>query len=505
MIALVKAHETNTNLVLNSTTGILTYTNEDTNNPAIDLKSIEPWLGTDDNKGATSAGESIYRSGKVFINTNSPLNTYPNTKFVLKGNMSIETSSSSVIEFRNPLNQVLGYFGKGSSANDYMYINSTNGILFNVPGSGPLNDSSTLFVSSNGRVGIGNVLTPSTTLDINGNVRVSNLSGTDAATDLIVTADATTGILKSIPQPALSADLRVVGTGNHITNDAGVGSNGTSVGTGDNNIAIGTNVLASNTSGRLNLGIGLNSLSSNINGRFNLGLGFNSLNKNTSGNSNVAVGTNAMNKSVDGSDNTSLGASSLIDITTGERNVAIGTLAGDDLTSGNNNIFIGHQVKPKVSTTGSNQLNIGDWIFGDNGNIGIGVQVPSEKLEVAGNIKATGNIQTSTTTYPDYVFENYLGATATIDKTYTFKSLKEVESFIKANKHLPGVTGIKELEKTSKGYQVNLTKLSIQTLEKVEELYLHTIEQQKKIDTLKKENNILKARLSKIEALLGIK
>ena len=122
-----------------------------------------------------------------------------------------------------------------------------------------------------------------------------------------------------------------------------------------------------------------------------------------------------------------------------------------------------------------------------------------------GNMTIAGTLTTAGATYPDYVFENYVDGKSTIDKTYTFKTLTEVESFIKANKHLPGVTGIKDLKKTKGGYAINLTKLSTQTLEKVEELYLHTIAQQKKIDRLKAENEALKARLSKIEAVLGIK
>ncbi len=122
-----------------------------------------------------------------------------------------------------------------------------------------------------------------------------------------------------------------------------------------------------------------------------------------------------------------------------------------------------------------------------------------------GNMTIAGGLTTATKLYPDYVFENYVNGNSKMNKTYTFKSIEEVESFIKANKHLPGVTGIKNLKKTKDGYQVNLTELSTQTLEKVEELYLHTIEQHKKINKLEDENKLLKERLQKIEALLGIK
>ncbi|GAB5555364.1 MAG: hypothetical protein Sapg2KO_49550 [Saprospiraceae bacterium] len=153
---------------------------------------------------------------------------------------------------------------------------------------------------------------------------------------------------------------------------------------------------------------------------------------------------------------------------------------------------------------------VGRITINDVGNVGIGVTgMPTERLDVVGNIRASGNLQSGTTTYPDYVFEAYEAGTSDLNKTYSFKSLEEVEEFINLNKHLPGVTGIHEVEKTDDGYSVNLTELSVQTLEKVEELYLHTIEQNKQIKEQKavisqqaKELAEMKERLERIEALL---
>ena len=57
-----------------------------------------------------------------------------------------------------------------------------------------------------------------------------------------------------------------------------------------------------------------------------------------------------------------------------------------------------------------------------------------------------------------------------------------------ANKHLPGVTGIEDeaVVKTESGYNFDLSKLAMESLEKIEELYLHTIEQQELIEQLVK-------------------
>ena len=126
-------------------------------------------------------------------------------------------------------------------------------------------------------------------------------------------------------------------------------------------------------------------------------------------------------------------------------------------------------------------------------------QHASERLSVNGTIGTTNSV------YADYVFEEYLDGASKIKADYKFKSLEAVERFIKINKHLPGVTGIKALAKTEDGrYVFNLTELSVQSLEKIEELYLHTIEQQKIIEDLEEENEGLKGRLEKIEQALGL-
>ena len=90
--------------------------------------------------------------------------------------------------------------------------------------------------------------------------------------------------------------------------------------------------------------------------------------------------------------------------------------------------------------------------------------------------------------------------------------------FIKANRHLPGVSSVndKEVIKTPGGYSFDLTKLSVQSLEKLEELYLYVIDQQKKLDDqqkqldtkdkevedLKKSQEQMNQRLEKLEKLL---
>lgn len=66
---------------------------------------------------------------------------------------------------------------------------------------------------------------------------------------------------------------------------------------------------------------------------------------------------------------------------------------------------------------------------------------------------------------------------------YILKKLTDVESFVKKNKHLPNMPSAAEV--AEKGYsQHDMNKLLLQ---KIEELTLYTIEQEKKIERLEKE------------------
>jgi hypothetical protein len=135
--------------------------------------------------------------------------------------------------------------------------------------------------------------------------------------------------------------------------------------------------------------------------------------------------------------------------------------------------------------------------------IGSGTNTPSrvasEKLRVYGGVNATGYwVATQQLTVPDYVFQKYYTGTSILKDDYNFSSnLYDVEKFLKENHHLPGVASASEIKKT--GFY-NLEDMQMQNLEKTEELYLYTIEQQKQIDELK---NIVKKQQEQINQLLA--
>jgi hypothetical protein len=90
------------------------------------------------------------------------------------------------------------------------------------------------------------------------------------------------------------------------------------------------------------------------------------------------------------------------------------------------------------------------------------------KLDVNGKVRA--NEIVVNTTGADFVFAD----------DYKLNTLKEVESFVKSNKHLPGIASAAEM--TENGMEVG--ELTKTLLQKVEELTLYIIEQQKQIDSL---------------------
>jgi len=111
-----------------------------------------------------------------------------------------------------------------------------------------------------------------------------------------------------------------------------------------------------------------------------------------------------------------------------------------------------------------------------DGNIGIGTANPQEKLTVAGTI-GTREIKVSTNTGADFVFET----------DYQLTDLTELEKFVKTNKHLPEIPTAKQMIDNG----VNLGELNIKLLQKLEELTLHLIKLNKKVDAQQAEINRL--------------
>jgi len=94
------------------------------------------------------------------------------------------------------------------------------------------------------------------------------------------------------------------------------------------------------------------------------------------------------------------------------------------------------------------------------------------KITTAGNAALQGKfeakeIKVTLTPTADFVFEN----------DYNLPKLEDVEKHIKEKKHLPEIASAKEMEKEG----VNVGEFQIKLLQKIEELTLYTIEQDKQL------------------------
>ncbi|CAM3310918.1 hypothetical protein [Aequorivita lipolytica] len=118
-------------------------------------------------------------------------------------------------------------------------------------------------------------------------------------------------------------------------------------------------------------------------------------------------------------------------------------------------------------------------IKNSNGNVGIGTANPDQKLTVKGNIHSE-EVIVDLSVPPDYVFEKYFTGESTLNPNYKMLGLEEIEAFTKVNHHLPNVPSATEIQKDG----LKLSEMTGILLQKIEELTLYTIEQEKRIKAL---------------------
>jgi len=121
------------------------------------------------------------------------------------------------------------------------------------------------------------------------------------------------------------------------------------------------------------------------------------------------------------------------------------------------------------------------------GNVGIGTSNPDYKLTVNGSIHAKEVRVDLSVPGPDYVFAN----------DYKLPSLEEIKIYIDENKHLPEVPSAAAMEKNG----VQLGEMNMLLLKKIEELTLYVIDQNKKMEELKKQNEKFEKQNEEIQLI----
>jgi len=187
--------------------------------------------------------------------------------------------------------------------------------------------------------------------------------------------------------------------------------------------------------------------------------------------------------------------------TVGTESVAIGSYTK---TTAANSFVIGRGISTatKLANNQTNTLMIGfnsdiptfyvgaSTGVGTTGNVGIGTaDTQGYKLAVKGSMIAEEMFVKLYANWPDYVFA----------KEYELKSLVEVEAFIQENNHLPNVPSEKEVKEEG----INLGEMDAILLQKIEELTLYTIAQQKQLEEqkelLKKQNQLIQKLMTSIK------
>jgi hypothetical protein len=116
-----------------------------------------------------------------------------------------------------------------------------------------------------------------------------------------------------------------------------------------------------------------------------------------------------------------------------------------------------------------------------NGKVGIGTKTPDELLTVKGKIHTQEVlVDLNGAVAPDFVFEHFFKGASESNPAYKMPSLLELEAYIEKNHHLPDVPSAEALAEEG----MELKKFTLILLQKIEELTLYTMEQQKQIKTL---------------------
>ncbi len=162
-------------------------------------------------------------------------------------------------------------------------------------------------------------------------------------------------------------------------------------------------------------------------------------------------------------------------------------VANQDVTAENGNVAAPNgNVSAGQDLNAGGQLNVsGDALIGGVARIGNITGDPgTHTLAVGGSIIATEVKVALQDDWPDYVFK----------QSYSLPTLAEIKRHIETKGHLPGLPSAREV---SEAGGIELGEQQRLLTQKVEELYLHIIQLNERVEVLEKENEALREALKR--------
>ena len=303
---------------------------------------------------------------------------------------------------------------------------------------------------------------------------------------------------------------------------------------GLDNSALGAGALRSNTLGSNNTAVGMVSLNKNTIGGSNTAVGLGSLNANTEGNFNTAIGTTAMFLNNIGLQNTAMGAGAMQNNTSGSFNVAVGQSSMATNSTGDFNTAVGQQagwLGISLDNTTAIGYDAGGVVSGDNrielGNTSVNVIAGQVPFSTYSDARIKDNVKADV---PGLDFINRLQPV-----TYNINIHRENEMIGKSNTDhtWPGkydlekvrmtgflaqdvenaareahydFSGVQKPENPNELYSLRYSDFVMPLVKSVQEVNAKLESQvknlQSEIGTLTSENEALKQRLDKLEALI---
>lgn len=288
---------------------------------------------------------------------------------------------------------------------------------------------------------------------------------------------------------------------------------------GTRNLFIGQSA-STGSGGTYNTFMGSQAGQSTTTGSFNTYFGYKAGFPNTTGSHNTFIGYEAGKLNIDGDDNVFIGYNAGHHNQRGRRNLIIGPNAGFEAADGEDNTFIGANTigsganLSNATAIGANArvLSSDALVLGNNVNVGIGTSTPKNRLELTAGINGQSGLRFSNLTagspvsgataakfltvndQGDVTLSGRLSTLAMLVQPestqqwsdhvfmpdYRLRSLAETAEYIQKHKHLPDVPSAGEMVKNG----IDLTAMLAILVKKNEELTLHVIKQQKRIERL---------------------